>query len=621
MKLFNGLPVLFFILCYMKKLYFFRCILTLFILVGYVGYSQSYFKKFASISHIKSVEKGSKNYSFNFNPVLQPKDNIAIEKDLKGKFQTQGTLFLAYESMQEEEINLVELKDSKNTILITNRNIVFSDGYQNNIEPYYGSILSYSFARDNYGRKNNGVFINKEFRSDQNKILEFIYIPNIISTLDREKIETYLSLKYGISLYSSHYISSVNDTVWSPKGNKGFGHRVTGIGRDDNYGLYQRKSGNSVSKDLLIGVDSTAIINNNSFFIWSDNAKSTHLKGNSSKEKISTIDRTWKVNPFGVEKDFGNISIEVDPEILFEAYDYRLEKTDEVLWLIKSTTNDFLSDVEYIKQTRTEKEKVVFEHLDFTDTAYFSFLIAPEFFVNYDITTQLCNGRTDVELMVIGGVPPYTIEIYAENYKSEKQLEGSEYKVSDLPAGEYSVMVQDSYQNTFSFVVDVTQPISTDIVLDPIWVLSDDSEIRILPELSDPDHIAKYEWSKEGNVIADASVLTTNQVGDYTLRVYMNDGCEQLINFKVISQDITSDQITIYPNSSERGHPVYIDFSLEDKKNVEIFIHDMLGKEVMYEKLLDIRDYRYSVILEISGTYLITINSEETSLVKKIVIK
>lgn len=591
------------------------------VLAGFGCYSQEYFKKFTSISHIKGMSGADEVNGYNFNPVLLAEDSFEIEKQLKGRFQDQGTLFLAYESMQEEETNLLTLKDSKNTILITNRNIVFSDGYQNTIEPYSGSILSYSFARDNYGRKNNGAFINKGFISDENKILEFIYIPDIISTPDREKIETYLSVKYGISLYDSHYIGSVNDTVWNPKENKGFKDRVTSIGRDDNYGLYQRESGNSVSKDIVMGVDSTAMITNNSFLIWSDNAKSTHLKGNSSTEKTSRIDRRWKVSPFGAKKDFGHVSMEVNPEVLFEAYDYRLEKTDEVLWLIKSTTNDFIADVEYIRQTRKEKGKVVFEHIDFTDTAYFSFLIAPEFFVNYDIAAQLCNSRTAVELAIIGGVPPYYIEISAEHYKEEKQLAESEYRISDLPAGEYSVMLRDSHQNTFWFIVDVAQPVSTAIVLHPVWVLSDDSEIRIQPEVSEPDHIAKYEWSREGDVISEASVLRTNQVGDYTLKVYSNDGCDKTINFKVISQAIIPGHINIYPNSSERGQPVFVDFNLEDEKNVDIFIHDMLGKEILKEKLSGIRHYTYSISLQTSGTYLVTINTEESSLVKKIVIK
>src|SRR5690606_18039208 len=236
----------------MKPRNFLNIIIPL-VFITFNLHSQDYFSKFISLSHIKSDENAEQ---YNFNPVLSLEERVQIEKMMKGKFKEKGTLFLVYTSEQEEETVILELKDSKNIVSITNQNVIFADGYENKVEPYDGSILSYTFSRDNYGRKNNGAFLNKSFLSNENKLLEFIYIPDVINSIDREKTQTYLSLKYGISLYNSYYISSVNDTLWNPKENKGFESRVTGIGRDDNYGLYQRKSINSISKDIIIGVDS-----------------------------------------------------------------------------------------------------------------------------------------------------------------------------------------------------------------------------------------------------------------------------------------------------------------------------------------------------------------------------
>src|SRR5690606_29260113 len=279
-----------------------------------------------------------------------------------------------------------------------NQNVIFADGYENKVEPYDGSILSYTFSRDNYGRKNNGAFLNKSFLSNENKLLEFIYIPDVINSLDREKTQTYLSLKYGISLYNSYYISSVNDTIWSPKENKGFESRVTGIGRDDNYGLYQRKSINSISKDIIIGVDSISRIDNNNFLFWSDNDKSTFLKNTSSSQKVGVINRKWKVNLFGAKDNFYNLNITVFPELLFEKYDNNLQEKESILWLVKSNTSDFVSDIQYIRQSRAEDENIVFENLNFIDGDYFSFLVAPEFFVNYEHDTILCNTHANIPI-------------------------------------------------------------------------------------------------------------------------------------------------------------------------------------------------------------------------------
>lgn len=588
------------------------------IVVGFQSYSQSYFKKFISLSHIKD---STNTDCYNFNPVLSAEYSSEIEKQMKGKFRDRGTFFLAYVSEQQEETVIMELKDSKNSVSITNRNIILSDGNENRIEPYDGSILSYSFSRGNYGRKNNGAFINKGFISEENKILEFLYIPDVIGTWDREKIQTYLSIKYGISLYDSYYIASAGDTIWSPENNKGFEHRVTGIGRDDDYGLYQKKSINSISKEFVVGIDSTEIINNNNFLLWSDNGKPAFLKGSSSKEKISVIDKVWKLNLFGEQKDFSNVSIMAVPEMLFEKYDNRLEKTDDVLWLVTSNIPDFGFDAVYIKQDRKEKENIIFERLEFKDSGYFTFLVAPEFFVNYEIDTVLCNDYTDIPIEVIGGVAPYFIEINGENYKYREQLDESRYVISGLPVGSYAVEVKDSYGNSFLFELDIPEKEEVNVTIKELWILPDNTEVSIIPQVLGMEHILGYEWFKDGDIISDANFLKTNETGEYLLKVYTTSGCEKNISFRIIGSNLTSDQISIYPNSSERGQLFYVDFELSEQKNVEIFIYDMSGKEIFKETLQDVQNYKYSTSIQISGTYLIMISTEETSLVKKIVIK
>lgn len=605
----------------MKRKYIFKGILCFLTLAGFSLHSQEYFKKFTSISHIRGINEVGRTDLYNFNPVLSDGEKFEIETQLKGKFKDRGTLFLVYESIQDDKINILELKDSKNTILITNKDIVFSDSYQNKIESYTGNILAYSFARDNYGRKNNGVVINKDFTGEENKILEFIFIPDIISSLDRQKIETYLSLKYGISLYDSPYITSVNDTIWASKDHKGFEHRVTGIGRDDNYGLYQRKSGNSLTKDLFVGIDNTAAINNNTFLIWSDNDKSTRLNNTSPAERVGKILRTWKVSLKGDHNSFGNTTIEVLPEILFEAYDNRLETTDDVLWIVKSSNPDFSFEPEYIRQSASDKEKILFEDINFEDEMYFSFLLAPEFFVNYEINAALCNDSTDIPIEIIGGVAPYFIAINGENYNYSEQLKESRYVMSGLPAGFYTVTAKDSFGNSFLFELNIPEKERVYINLKETWIILDAEYIRVIPEISDPDYISGYEWIKDKEIVSDAPVLTTKETGEYSLKVFTADGCDKIMNFRVISQEVTANQINIYPNSSERGQPVYIDFDLSEQKSVEIVIYDISGKEILKENLSQIQHYKHNISLQTSGTYLLMISTEETSLVKKIIIK
>lgn len=587
------------------------------VFISFNLHSQDYFSKFISLSHIKSSENAEQ---YNFNPVLSLEERAQIEKMMKGKFKEKGTLFLVYTSEQEEETVILELKDSKNIVSVTNQNVIFADGYENKVEPYDGSILSYTFSRDNYGRKNNGAFLNKSFLSNENKLLEFIYIPDVINSLDREKTQTYLSLKYGISLYNSYYISSVNDTIWSPKENKGFESRVTGIGRDDNYGLYQRKSINSISKDIIIGVDSISIIDNNNFLLWSDNDKSTFLKNTSSSQKVGVIDRKWKVNLFGAKDNFYNLNITVFLELLFEKYDNSLQEKESVLWLVKSNTSDFVSDIQYIRQSRAEDENIVFENLNFIDGDYFSFLVAPEFFVNYKHDTILCNTHANIPIEIIGGVSPYFVEITGENYKTIEHTEDSRYQISALPSGLYTITVKDYLNNTFVFDLDIARDEQVDVFINETWVLLD-NDISVIPEIEGLEYVSNYEWIKNDEIISNAPVLNTDEIGEYTLKVYTTSGCEKKVDFKIINSSLTSDHITIYPNSSGAGEPFSVDFNLSKQQVAEMFIYDISGKEVFAEKFRNIQDFKYSTSLPTSGIYLIIINTEEASLVKKIVIK
>ena len=592
-------------------------IIIILVLISFNLHSQEYFNKFISLSHIKSSDNIDQ---YNFNPVLLLEDRVQIEKVMKGKFKEKGSLFLVYNSEQEEEAVILELKDSKNIVSITNQNVIFSDGYENKIEPYDGSILTYSFFRENYGRKSNGAFLNKNFLSNENKLLEFIYIPDMISSHDREKIQTYLSLKYGISLYSSYYINSINDTIWYPKENKGFESRITGIGRDDNYGLYQRKSINSISKDIIIGVDSISTIDNNNFLLWADNNKSTLLKNSSSSQKVGMIDRKWKVNIFGVQDNFSNLNMTVLPEQLFEKYDNSLQEKERILWLIKSNTLDFVSEITYIRQSRTEDESIVFENLNFIDGDYFSFLVAPEFFVNYQHDTILCDTHVNIPIEIIGGVSPYFLEIIGDNYKTTEHTEESRYQISALPQGLYTIKVKDYLNNTFAFDLDITRDEQVEVFINETWVLLD-NDITIIPEIVGLEYVSGYEWLRNGEIVSNAPILNTDETGEYTLKIYTTSGCEKNVDFKVINSSLTSDHISIYPNSSDSGNPFYIDFNLSKNQDVEILIYDISGKRVHVESISNIYNYRYSTSLSASGIYLITINTEDTSIVKKIVIK
>lgn len=88
-----------------------------------------------------------------------------------------------------------------------------------------------------------------------------IVIYNTTKTLERPQIESYLSLKYGITKFGD-YIASDGTTYWNSATNSAYSNNITGIARDDNSALYQKQSMSiNPGQQLLIGLTGMANTN------------------------------------------------------------------------------------------------------------------------------------------------------------------------------------------------------------------------------------------------------------------------------------------------------------------------------------------------------------------------
>jgi hypothetical protein len=70
-------------------------------------------------------------------------------------------------------------------------------------------------------------------------IPELLVYSRVLNPLERRKAESYLAIKYGVSL-SNSYIASDDKLLWDWDANKTYNNRITGIMRDDASGLNQR---------------------------------------------------------------------------------------------------------------------------------------------------------------------------------------------------------------------------------------------------------------------------------------------------------------------------------------------------------------------------------------------
>lgn len=152
------------------------------------------------------------------------------------------------------------------------------------------------------------------FEGDIAEILVFDQIPTVTA---QQKVESYLALKYGITLETTDNIASIIEgdyilsnevtKVWDYTANATYHNNVAGIGRDDTFNFNQKQS-KSINTDAIVtiglgNISSANVTNVNSFtsdkdyLVWGNDAVAmgaTSTNGVLCATDLQ-LDRKWKI--------------------------------------------------------------------------------------------------------------------------------------------------------------------------------------------------------------------------------------------------------------------------------------------------------------------------------------
>lgn len=150
---------------------------------------------------------------------------------------------------------------------------------------------------------------------------------------ERNRIETYLAIKYGITLgingTSQDYVASDGNVIWDVSANAGYNYDIAGVGRDDDSDLYQKQS-KSVNNSAIVAfsLDNTELTNNlnsnsfstsNEFLVWGNDGQNTNSSATSitvslGPATITTVtdvmNRKWKMVETAGD-DIGTVEVSV----------------------------------------------------------------------------------------------------------------------------------------------------------------------------------------------------------------------------------------------------------------------------------------------------------------------
>ncbi|WP_397362438.1 LamG-like jellyroll fold domain-containing protein [Olleya sp. R77988] len=150
---------------------------------------------------------------------------------------------------------------------------------------------------------------------------------------ERNKIQSYLAIKYGVTLgvngTSQDYVASDGSTIWDASANSGYNYDIAGIGQDDDSDLIQKQS-KSVNNSSIVAMSltNTELTNNlnsstfntsNEFLVWGNDGQNTNTSGvsitvNLGPATITTVtdvmNRKWKIVETAGD-DVGKVEVSV----------------------------------------------------------------------------------------------------------------------------------------------------------------------------------------------------------------------------------------------------------------------------------------------------------------------
>lgn len=198
-------------------------------------------------------------------------------------------------------------------------------------------------------------------------LAELMVFTSYITGTQRQSIEAYLALKYGVTLGQSilrNYVIA-GDTVFKAASEMVlFSNDVAGIGQSDIMALLQPKS-MSINDDVVVLMQTPADLNNREYLVWGSNGVATDsvVTSNNPSGMTHRMAREWRVQERG---DVGSVSLTINVSKLIgkksSINDYRL---------MTSPNPDFLGATSWVPNS-VNGNTVIFDGVQFDDLNYFS---------------------------------------------------------------------------------------------------------------------------------------------------------------------------------------------------------------------------------------------------------
>jgi hypothetical protein len=239
------------------------------------------------------------------------------------------------------------------------------------------------------------------------EIAEVLFYNGTLTATEKEKIETHLAIKYGITL-GHNYLGGDASILWSIAGNTPFNNRITGIGREDCQALNQKQSKSQHTGSIVaFGLGTLATSNSanpntiptdGQFLIVGDNNGATSIqRSNNPVGTCGRMTRIWKVQE--IDGEMGNVAMQFDLTTIPE---YVGLPISNLVLLVNNTTN-FSTVVSSYNATANVSGLVSFPNVNLNSNQFFTIGVRDlGFSPTVSSNSPVCAG-SELRLLANGG--------------------------------------------------------------------------------------------------------------------------------------------------------------------------------------------------------------------------
>lgn len=451
---------------------------------------------------------------------------------------------------------------------------------------------------------------------DFNGVLpEYVLYNRVLSFHERTRVESYLAIKYGISLnqtYPTSYLDARGKIIWDAQKFSSYAGSIAGIGRDDLSGLMQLKSGSSETPGML--EMEVPQLSDGDFLVWGDNGQPlTFVR---KRGEVTKLRRGWVAATTGRIKD--------KPTTVY-FHDSYLEEMhplaeDEIFWLAidhKGKGTFPVGQSSYYaghsKITGLQKFGEISWDLDGNGYDYFSLVAAPEMFVAADVVPPACSPHRQGGLTaeIVGGEAPFLVQLIkgggeVAREKADRRI----FTFDNLTQGNYQLLVSDARNRTWkqAFLLansDMEQlaafePVSlrtgSSVVLDGSRGLGTPSDYF-------------FKWQKPGGETVHTPVLQVDEAGVYLLSVTNGEGCSTLREAEVrLLPDEFFKYVEVSPNPAVQKQAT-LKVQLVQTGTIKVYITSPTGHIVSMEEFSGSSYYSIKCRFREKGMWLVTVES------------